>query len=134
MVSLFYLCLSHCSISLIVTFFFLFFFLMILRPPRSTRTDTLFPYTTLFRSADDDVLHRLGREPTTLGSIDSGNIQLIGNGRERPAARQHRLQNRFDGTSITQSLLPAQVLQCLRLFDQGHSPLLRIPQDIAGAR
>src|SRR3546814_17565840 len=28
----------------------MFFFLMILRPPRSTRTDTLFPYTTLFRS------------------------------------------------------------------------------------
>src|SRR3546814_21015583 len=42
---------------------------MIRRPPRSTRTDTLFPYTTLFRSADvagnvevvvvvDDLLHR----------------------------------------------------------------------------
>src|SRR3546814_1216489 len=29
----------------------LFVFLMIRRPPRSTRTDTLFPYTTLFRSA-----------------------------------------------------------------------------------
>src|SRR3546814_11980203 len=28
----------------------IFFFLMIRRPPRSTRTDTLFPYTTLFRS------------------------------------------------------------------------------------
>src|SRR3546814_11596111 len=28
----------------------LFFFLMLRRPPRSTRTDTLFPYTTLFRS------------------------------------------------------------------------------------
>src|SRR3546814_14110390 len=28
----------------------LFFFLMTRRPPRSTRTDTLFPYTTLFRS------------------------------------------------------------------------------------
>src|SRR3546814_17522368 len=28
----------------------LFFFLMMLRPPRSTRTDTLLPYTTLFRS------------------------------------------------------------------------------------
>src|SRR3546814_6341299 len=27
-----------------------FFFLKIRRPPRSTRTDTLFPYTTLFRS------------------------------------------------------------------------------------
>src|SRR3546814_13642447 len=32
------------------------FFLMIRRPPRSTRTDTLFPYTTLFRSS-------LGHEP-----------------------------------------------------------------------
>src|SRR3546814_19442719 len=31
-------------------FFVFFFFLMIRRPPRSTRTDTLFPYTTLFRS------------------------------------------------------------------------------------
>src|SRR3546814_10287810 len=30
----------------------LFFFLMIRRPPRSTRTDTLFPYTTLFRSGE----------------------------------------------------------------------------------
>src|SRR3546814_8732015 len=38
----------------------LFFFLMIRRPPRSTRTDTLFPYTTLFRSF---VSHReRGRE------------------------------------------------------------------------
>src|SRR3546814_7994537 len=39
---------------LLPTFFciFLFFFLMIRRPRRSTRTDTLFPYTTLFRSVD----------------------------------------------------------------------------------
>src|SRR3546814_2705581 len=29
---------------------------MIRRPPRSTRTDTLFPYTTLFRSGDADLL------------------------------------------------------------------------------
>src|SRR3546814_8732796 len=29
----------------------MFFFLLIRRPPRSTRTDTLLPYTTLFRSA-----------------------------------------------------------------------------------
>src|SRR3546814_12951395 len=33
-----------------------FFFLMIRRPPRSTRTDTLFPYTTLFRS--DEIAKR----------------------------------------------------------------------------
>src|SRR3546814_4355965 len=32
-----------------------FFFLMIRRPPRSTRTDTLFPYTTLFRSRADQL-------------------------------------------------------------------------------
>src|SRR3546814_15263155 len=31
-------------------FIIFLFFLMIRRPPRSTRTDTLFPYTTLFRS------------------------------------------------------------------------------------
>src|SRR3546814_7301733 len=31
-------------------YYVLFFFLIIRRPPRSTRTDTLFPYTTLFRS------------------------------------------------------------------------------------
>src|SRR3546814_1222857 len=35
-------------------------FVMIRRPPRSTRTDTLFPYTTLFRSADA-VARRLER-------------------------------------------------------------------------
>src|SRR3546814_19160522 len=38
---------------------YFFFFLMIRRPPRSTRTDTLFPYTTLFRS---DEMHRIDAE------------------------------------------------------------------------
>src|SRR3546814_13641441 len=41
---------------------FLVFCLMIRRPPRSTRTDTLFPYTTLFRSA------RGARVPTGLAA------------------------------------------------------------------
>src|SRR3546814_1188550 len=36
---------------LVEIFMYLIFFLMIRRPPRSTRTDTLFPYTTLFRSS-----------------------------------------------------------------------------------
>src|SRR3546814_1315685 len=39
-----------CVFLLSFLFVFSFFFLMIRRPPRSTRTDTLFPYTTLFRS------------------------------------------------------------------------------------
>src|SRR3546814_16152693 len=36
--------------SVLLVISLLVFFLMIRRPPRSTRTDTLFPYTTLFRS------------------------------------------------------------------------------------
>src|SRR3546814_1808960 len=35
---------------------------MIRRPPRSTRTDTLFPYTTLFRSAVGNIERRQVRE------------------------------------------------------------------------
>src|SRR3546814_12758671 len=34
----------------LIAIMFYFFCLMVRRPPRSTRTDTLFPYTTLFRS------------------------------------------------------------------------------------
>src|SRR3546814_11649167 len=42
-----------------------FFFLMIRRPPRSTRTDTLFPYTTLFRSGFNiDLADEIGRRAT----------------------------------------------------------------------
>src|SRR3546814_16725091 len=37
----------------------MFFFLMIRRPPRSTRSDTLFPYTTLFRSLARAACHPL---------------------------------------------------------------------------
>src|SRR3546814_1673868 len=38
---------------------------MIRRPPRSTRTDTLFPYTTLFRSIDEDRAGSRGRNVIT---------------------------------------------------------------------
>src|SRR3546814_17794413 len=50
------------------------FFLMIRRPPRSTRTDTLFPYTTLFRSRF--LQRRIGkmRDPLEDGEVgQSGN-------------------------------------------------------------
>src|SRR3546814_7117115 len=42
------------------------FFLMIRRPPRSTRTDTLFPYTTLFRSPRTFARSRPDRVPAPL--------------------------------------------------------------------
>src|SRR3546814_8202865 len=44
------------------------FFLMIRRPPRSTRTDTLFPYTTLFRSLVPGIQYY---DAVSAGSIDS---------------------------------------------------------------
>src|SRR3546814_1837747 len=40
---------------------------MLRRPPRSTRTDTLFPYTTLFRSQQDQVV-----EPGTMDRREGG--------------------------------------------------------------
>src|SRR3546814_13166882 len=53
---------------------------MIRRPPRSTRTDTLFPYTTLFRSAIQPQIARLGpshgrqqREARHIGIAPGGN-------------------------------------------------------------
>src|SRR3546814_17951477 len=54
---------------------------MIRRPPRSTRTDTLFPYTTLFRSCDSGVgLWRLG--PTHGGFGRTAHLARYGFGRE----------------------------------------------------
>src|SRR3546814_8246447 len=66
---------------------------MIRRPPRSTRTDTLFPYTTLFRSGRDDDPRRLleqARQRRSAGSL-------------RPAPRR-RLRSE-EHTSELQSLM-----------------------------
>src|SRR3546814_4292952 len=48
-----WLCIILCTVEHVYLIVFIFF-LMIRRPPRSTRTDTLFPYTTLFRSGFRD--------------------------------------------------------------------------------
>src|SRR3546814_11930731 len=48
----FFLCLDFIFFC-VLCLFLIFFFLMIRRPPKSQRTDTLFPYTTLFRSMSD---------------------------------------------------------------------------------
>src|SRR3546814_10270491 len=53
-----------------------FFFLRIRRPPRSTRTDTLFPYTTLFRSGP----LRFGAEVMDLRAYDADRGSSAGNG------------------------------------------------------
>src|SRR5213079_2341202 len=53
---------------LFVCAFYFFFFLMIRRPPRSTQQPTLFPYTTLFRSARARPSCRPPRRPGTASS------------------------------------------------------------------
>src|SRR3546814_18802548 len=78
------------------------FFLMIRRPPRSTRTDTLFPYTTLFRSDVALLVHIRDGAPEQLRAL------LVEPIRRRPGAVQIQLFD--DGrseehTSELQSLM-----------------------------
>src|SRR3546814_18253741 len=65
------------------------FFCMIRRPPRSTRTDTLFPYTTLFRSADAaPAPHRALTEQVEI-SVATGKVRVVTIAlRELPRHRQ----------------------------------------------
>src|SRR3546814_14748523 len=66
---------------------------MIRRPPRTTRTDTLFPYTTLFRSGDALLERRLplgagarGRDPR-----GGGEPGVVARARGVPPSRRQRL-------------------------------------------
>src|SRR3546814_9003156 len=56
---------------------------MIRRPPRSTRTDTLFPYTTLFRSSYDTRCRAAGRRMARCCHVDLlcvGNLAMVAHG------------------------------------------------------
>src|SRR3546814_11919012 len=65
--------------------FFVFFFLMIRRPPRSTRTDTLFPYTTLFRSGVGVAGPAAADEGTPArGRRTCGRVRVLGSGSAPP--------------------------------------------------
>src|SRR3546814_16079413 len=75
---------------------------MIRRPPRSTRTDTLFPFTTLFRSAgrdgpalSDDDRRRLSRRAGGRGNAGGGTVRTARHGGRSDralsdSARPHR--------------------------------------------
>src|SRR3546814_2353720 len=78
----------------------LFCLLMIRRPPRSTRTDTLFPYTSLFLSGIDIGLERL--EPRFLepGIDHLGALQVLrdrDDGHALAALRRERVERRHFG-------------------------------------
>src|SRR3546814_17603637 len=69
-----------------------FFFLMIRRPPRSSRTDTLFPYTTLFRSLRLLLADAFGDPPIQLRAakapgfpkLERRNLAFLGKAIDRP--------------------------------------------------
>src|SRR3546814_1903538 len=83
----------------------LIFFLMIRRPPRSTRTDTLFPYTTLFRSLHERSSERRKHQP--IRHVCPANCRPTGQRHRRP----HREPQQFsdlrseEHTSELQSLM-----------------------------
>src|SRR3546814_20074410 len=68
------------------------FFLMIRRPPRSTRTDTLFPYTTLFRAAPFDRLDAMDHF-----NVEHAGIPPLQSAHLHPRAFLHGLQVRTIG-------------------------------------
>src|SRR3546814_20164557 len=90
----------------------IFFFLMIRRPPRSTRTDTLFPYTKLFRSTRRPLACRgraLGRDVVRLrGPRGHACATLCGrtaDGSNCPARRVQDSERSEEHTSELQSLM-----------------------------
>src|SRR3546814_12932058 len=83
--------------SVFVFFYFFFFFLMIRRPPRSTRTDTLFPYTTLFRSSEGGLAPERCRPRRALGRRAVGRTGVSGRSRRRRRQRIRRVQCAMKG-------------------------------------
>src|SRR3546814_4934059 len=79
----------------------MFFFLMIRRPPRSTRTDTLFPYTTLFRSCSISPLCGPRSRPPTCPNARGSRCSTRSRSR---CARRLRIRSE-EHTSELQSLM-----------------------------
>src|SRR3546814_9086709 len=89
-------------------------FLMIRRPPRSTRTDTLFPYTTLFRSArhsvnlDQRIVRLRYAEPPTdnhMHKLGDGRIEIVSANKELASADLGKTPKAF--TSLKGANAPA---------------------------
>src|SRR3546814_17673125 len=86
-----------------------FFFLMIRRPPRSTRTDTLFPYTTLFRAVLE--ARSEGRKAPPLGGFAPAG--------SRPAAAPDRFAILTPGIPPDEPASPARLLLESGSFKRG---------------
>src|SRR3546814_11456147 len=64
---------------------------MIRRPPRSTRTDTLFPYTTLFRSITTGNLHISAGGAGDLTPLAGLQLDIVDDGADRNLPDLHRI-------------------------------------------
>src|SRR3546814_4644303 len=108
------------------------FFLMIRRPPRSTRTDTLFPYTTRFRSRVPAVLLRC-RPSEVCGHVEGRRHERP---RERAPCPDHRPASMSRGperrseehTSELQSLMRiSYAVFCLKKKTKEHTDRNQLP-------
>src|SRR3546814_2250995 len=106
---------------------------MIRRPPRSTRTDTLFPYTTLFRSVPGDVQHGQRRrvKGVVISSRDMAQLPHIGGeifavppgsaDQESPIGQMLCRQRSEEHTSELQSLMRiSYAVFCLKKKKKNH--------------
>src|SRR3546814_4361892 len=98
------------------------FFLMIRRPPRSTRTDTLFPYTTLFRSPRPGPPSRHCQASATARRAEA---QPDAADRKAAPRQNHRPRRSEEHTSELQSLMRiSYAVFCLKKKNTSH----KIPQ------
>src|SRR3546814_7726305 len=87
-----------------IIYYVLIFYVMIRRPPRSTRTDTLFPYTTLFRSTGIVMNFLMGKAGADAPSPNRI-ILLRDSNRDGKADGRHVLLRSEEHTSELQSLM-----------------------------
>src|SRR3546814_1599716 len=93
---------------------------MIRRPPRSTRTDTLFPYTTLFRSMVRAVHCRQRAWPCHQG-VQAGSLGVVRAGR----AVAGRLQDRRGGADFRNAPGPGGAAQAVGARSEEHTSELQ---------
>src|SRR3546814_7524643 len=98
---------------------------MIRRPPRSTRTDTLFPYTTLFRSLVELDVDRLiaAGQPGQVAMILAALIGADRDGRAKPVKQMVLAGRSEEHTSELQSLMRiSYAVFCLKKKNVNYQP------------
>src|SRR3546814_9199363 len=99
---------------------------MILRPPRSTRTDTLFPYTTLFRSTHASGTDRLAECADIAGwDDDTIVVNLQGDEPFAPAAGIDAVASTLAASQAPMSTLAAVITDVHELLDPNVVKLVR---------